>query len=214
MLPGDRRFIQSVNNASAMTDFYALGEPNTKGSDAFEKVLSTLEAAAAPVVRKVLDGTWPLVEKDRTVLAEFVTVQYLRGPDRRNHMQNMAAQFARMDISLNGKEWMAERFAEYAGRELDGEQVDRLWEQATRTEGPPLTVSPAEHIEQIVDLLRRSTGTSRPGHGRSFGLADSVFSPVILRCCLFLTQIIPSGAASVCLRRGLWRFRCLWIQHS
>ena len=153
MLPGDRRFTQSVNNASAMTDFYAVGQPNAEGSDAFEKVLSTLETAAAPVVRKVLGGTWPLVEEDRTVLAEFATVQHLRGPDRRNHMQNMAAQFARMDISLNGKEWMAERFAEYTGGELDGEQIDRLWEQATRPEGPPLTVSPAEHIEQIVDLL-------------------------------------------------------------
>lgn len=147
ILPGDRRFTQSVINASVMKDFYALGQPNTEGSDVFERVLSTFESMSAPVVRKVLGGVWPLVEEDRTVFAEFAAVRYLRGLDRRNRMQNMAAQFARMDISLNGKEWMAERIAAHTGRELDGEQIDRLRGQATRPEGLPLTVSPAEHIE-------------------------------------------------------------------
>lgn len=153
ILPGGRRFTQSVTDASVMTDFYALGQPNTEGSDAFEGTLSALESETAPVVRKVLNGVWPLNEEDRAVLAEFAAVQYLRGPDHRNHMQNMAAQFARMETSLNGKEWMVKRFAEYTGRVLDAGQADRLWEQATRLEGPPIRVSSMQHIEQIVDLL-------------------------------------------------------------
>ncbi len=136
-----------------MTDFYALGQPNTKGSDEFEKILSTLESQAAPAVGRVLKGEWPLKAEHRAVLAEFVAVQYLRGPDRRIHMQNTAAQIARMDISLNGKQRMAHELAEYTGAELTDELIDQLWEQATRVEGPPLTVDPGQHIELIVDSL-------------------------------------------------------------
>ena len=153
ILPGEKRFSQSISNASIMTDFYSLGEPSTEGSDRFEKVLSVLENHAASVLDRVINGVWPLEAKDRALIEEFVAVQYLRGPDRRTHMQNLSAQFARMEISLNGKEQMAQDFAECTGTELDEAQISDLWEQATRVEGPPLTIAPEEHAGLIVDLL-------------------------------------------------------------
>lgn len=153
VLPGDRRFVQSVRKASTTNDFYALGPPTVPGADDFEKVLAELEGEAARVIRAVLAGLWPLGTADRAVLAEFVAVQFLRGPDQRTHMQNMQAQFTRMDISLKGKDWMAQEFKKRAGRDFEPEEIDRLWEQATREEGPPLTISSSEHVKQIVDLL-------------------------------------------------------------
>jgi hypothetical protein len=153
VLPGDRRFQQSVRKASTSNDFYSLGSPTTEGADEFERVLARLEGMAAPVVKKVLGGVWPLGTEDRALLAEFVAVQYLRGPNHRIHMQNMRAQFSRMDISLRGKDWMANEFRERLGRELEPDEVDRLWEQATRQEGPPLTISSAQHVKSIVETL-------------------------------------------------------------
>lgn len=212
MLPGEKRFNQSVKNASATTDFYALGQVNTEGSDAFEKGLSTLEREAARVIRLVLNGTWPLGADDRAVVAEFVAVQYLRGPDRRVQVQNTASQFVRMDIALNGKEWMAERLAENSGSELDDEQIDRLWEQATRIEGPPLTVSPGEDVKQIVDLLPDVYWHFAARRGRSFGSVGSVSSRATRPYCSCPTLTIPNGRASVFSLPGGWLFLCPGIQ--
>lgn len=153
VLPGDKRFVQSLRKASTAKDFYSLGSPTVMGADEFEKILAELEGQTAGVIKSVLAGEWPLATEDRGILAEFAAVQYLRGPNSRVHMQNIKAQFTRIDISLKGKEWMAQEFRVRTGRDLKPEEIDRLWEQATREEGPPLTVSSADHVRQIVELL-------------------------------------------------------------
>jgi hypothetical protein len=153
VLPGDKRFPQSLRKASTSNDFYSLGPATLEGADEFERVLAQLEGEAARVITMVLGGTWPLGAADRAILAEFAAVQFLRGPNQRTHMQNIKAQFTRMDISLKGKDWMAREFRERAGRDFQPEEIDRLWEQATREEGPPLVISSHEHVKQIVEML-------------------------------------------------------------
>lgn len=115
VLPGEKRFSQSLRKAATTNDFYSLGPPAESGADAFEKVLADLEGEAARVIQAVLAGTWPLGSEDRAILAEFVAVQFLRGPNHRTHMQNMKAQLLRMDIALNGKESMATKLSQSAG---------------------------------------------------------------------------------------------------
>lgn len=153
VLPGERRFSQSLRKASTANDFYSVGPPSLDGADAFEKVLAELEGEAARVIKSVLGGVWPLDHDDRARLAEFAAVQFLRGPNHRTHMQNMQAQFVRVEISLKGKEWMAQEFQQRAGRDFNPEEIERLWEQATQHEGPPLTISSGEHVNQIVEML-------------------------------------------------------------
>lgn len=152
ILPGDRRFPQSTRRASTSTDFYLLGDPSGPDADAFERMLSTLEAKASVAIRSVLGGMWPLSVEARGVLAEFAAVQFLRGPNQRQSLEDFQAQFTRMEISLKGKNWMRDEFARH-GQVLSDDEAGRLWGQATRKEGPPLVVSAEAHIKYLLETL-------------------------------------------------------------
>ena len=152
LLPGRRRFLQSVNDATVVKDFYSIGSPSNSESDAFERVLSQLESEASSVIRSALDGKWPLDPTERSVLAEFATVQFFRGPNSRQHLRDFQAQYARMEISIKGKDWMKDEFVR-RGRRLDEEEVDRVWAEATREEGPPFNITAEQHIEQLVAMV-------------------------------------------------------------
>ena len=83
-----------------------------------------MEGQAARVIKRVLAGVWPVGTGDRALFPEFVAVQYLRGPNNRTQMQNMKAQFARLDIALKGRDWMAPEFCDRAGRDFEPELID------------------------------------------------------------------------------------------
>lgn len=154
-LPGSRRFVQSTRAASTRTDFYAL-PGHEDGQDVFEKGLSRMEGDAAAVIRKITDkGVWPLSSDDREVLAIFLTVQFLRGPDQRRHMEQMMALMTRMEIGYGGKANVANWVKRKHGLTVSEEQAARIWEQATQPDGPPIQLAPVGHINQLLDLTPR-----------------------------------------------------------
>lgn len=116
----------------------------------FEKALSEVEGDAAKVLREIEAGIWPLSQEQRGILGTFIAVQYVRGPDRRRSMEYLAAQMTRLEVQLtardNVKQWVQRRY----GVEVDDE-AEVIWQQATQPGGPPITVGPIAHIEQIID---------------------------------------------------------------
>ncbi|MEV4991594.1 DUF4238 domain-containing protein [Pseudarthrobacter sp. LMD1-1-1.1] len=102
-LPGTKRFVQSTSKASAHTDFYAV-PGHEEGPDVFEKGLSRVEGEAARVIRRITEEhVWPLSPEDRELLAAFLTLQFLRGPEQRRHMEEMSALVTRMEVGYGGK---------------------------------------------------------------------------------------------------------------
>jgi Protein of unknown function (DUF4238) len=79
-LPGDRRFVQSTKSASAENDFYTITDVVDE-PDFFEKALADLESDTARVFRRLEENEWPLDPASREVLATFLGVQFLRGPN-------------------------------------------------------------------------------------------------------------------------------------
>jgi hypothetical protein len=84
-LPGTRRYTTPTKGTGAANHFYAI-EGHPDGKDAFEKSLAVIEADAAVVFRTVASGTWPLTPEDRAILACFIALQAVRGP---NHRRNI-----------------------------------------------------------------------------------------------------------------------------
>lgn len=154
-LPGDRRFKQSVNDASVETNFYAL-PGHEAGDDVFEKAMSDVEAAAGSVMQKIGSGTWPLKKPDRSTLAYYIALQAARTQSQRRTSDSMAAQIMRLKIGLGGQAKFRERVKSQVG-ELSEGQIDELWNQSVRPEGPPVRISNARFVEQIrsiaVDLV-------------------------------------------------------------
>lgn len=189
-LPGAKRFSQSARKASTVTDFYLLGDPAQPGASAFEESLSEVEGDAAAALRTILEGTWPLPQDQREAFGVFMLLQFLRGPNHRRQMQEMKAQLTRLDISLKGKAWMVGEFTRKLGRDLDPADIDRLWEQATRPEGPPVRVSALDHMQQIVDLVPKSIPYVL---GRPWALVR--FERKVLVTCDTPVVLVPSATA-------------------
>lgn len=153
-LPGDKRFIQSVANASINTNFYTMDTIDPSDSDEFEQSLSSLEGTAANVLRSILDeNVWPLSAEDRGALVTFCAVQYLRGPDQRTMLEQIVAATTKLELSVAGRDSIFEHAKEKLGREISEEEADRLWADVTSPSGPPITVRPHVHIEQILRAL-------------------------------------------------------------
>lgn len=149
-LPGDKRYTSVLKNTAATNRFYSIdGHPD--GADVFEKALSVLERDAASVLRVIDGGAWPLSEEQREMLCTFMAVQYLRGPDHRRTLEYLASQTTRLEVQFTGREkvkqWVQERY----GVEVDDDEAEVLWQQATKPSGPPINIAPIAHIEQIID---------------------------------------------------------------
>ncbi|CAN5824503.1 hypothetical protein BH09ACT7_BH09ACT7_49350 [soil metagenome] len=219
-LPGEKRYTSQIKNTAATNRFYSIdGHPD--GADAFEKALSVLEGDAASVLRVIGEGDWPLSEEDRLTLATFLAVQYVRGPDHRRTLEYLAAQMTRLEVQFAGrdnvKQWVQKRY----GVEVDDEEAEILWQQATQPGGPPITIAPIAHIEQIIDgadklmpyivsrpwklvrFDRRSLITcdqpvglvpapdNRPWQGVGFATAWGITFPVTRKIGLVMSDVTP-----------------------
>jgi len=151
-LPGDQRFVQTVRKAASETNFYAV-EGHEDGADVFEKLLAALEGGAASVFAMIQGGRWPLPVEERTTLAHFVALQAVRGPDQRRNLEHVVSAVTRLEIGVGGRAAVKDWVARNRGLAITDEESEKVWEQATRPEGPPIRVSPIVHIRQIADLV-------------------------------------------------------------
>jgi hypothetical protein len=145
-LPGEQRFVQSIGDAAVGKDFYSV-EGHEDGDDAIEKALSEVEGAAATVFKSISAGRWPLNSEDRTTLGYFISLQAARVPVQRRTIDHMAAQIARLQIGAGGKALLRRQLESLQG-EITDEQLEHMWEQAIRPEGPPIQRPKIEHIQQ------------------------------------------------------------------
>lgn len=150
-LSGQKTFTRSITKTATENHFYSLpGHPD--GDDAFEKALSELEGATARIIEEIKRGIWPLSPADRCTLGEFIAIQVARSPVQRRNSEQLAADIARMEIGLGGKEnvkgWAKRKW----GRDLTDEEVEQVWEQATQPDGPPITLARPDLIEHMVKV--------------------------------------------------------------
>ncbi|MGO1312886.1 MAG: DUF4238 domain-containing protein, partial [Brevibacterium aurantiacum] len=151
-LPGDKRFTQSIGDASVQSNFYSMkGHPD--GEDAFEKVLSQVEGDASRVIEKINRRELPLSPSDRAMLASFLVLQVVRGPDQRRNMEHIAAMKARLEIGYSGKSNVKAWIGRQYGLEITDDQASDIWDEATQPGGPPIRLSPHSHVKQMLELL-------------------------------------------------------------
>jgi hypothetical protein len=83
-LPGDKRILISLDDATVIKDFYVVTLPDGSKTDKAEDVFCVVESAAAAAIRAVVDEfVWPIPAKMRRDIAAWVALQYLRSPSVR-----------------------------------------------------------------------------------------------------------------------------------
>lgn len=152
-LPGDKSYTQLIDKTAAINHFYSIDHP--QGSDAFEKALSDMEGGAASVLRAIEGGLWPLTEEQRGTLGTFMAMQAVRGPDHRRTMHYLAAKMTKLEVEVGGREnvqqWVKNRY----GLELDDDEAEVVWQEATQPGGPPISFTPEAHIAHFVETAAK-----------------------------------------------------------
>jgi len=149
-LPGEQRFVQSVNDASVAKNFYSV-EGHEDGADVLEKALSEVEGATAKVLKRIEQGAWPLTTEERMTLGYFIALQATRVPVQRRTMDHVARQMMRLQIGAGGKPGLRKQL-ERQGGEVTDNTVERVWEMFTRPEGAPFSRPQVEHLQQMLEL--------------------------------------------------------------
>lgn len=149
-LPGNKRFTQSVSDASVGKDFYML-EGHPDGDDAVERALAETEAATSPVFKRILSGVWPLALEDRMLLGHFLSLQAARVPVQRRTQNQLASQLLRLQVGVEGKEALRQKLGGM-GSPVSDEVLERTWTLITRPGGAPVELANAVHIEQMLKI--------------------------------------------------------------
>ncbi|MDY7541833.1 DUF4238 domain-containing protein [Cryobacterium sp. 5B3] len=90
-LSDGRRFPTVVRKAASETHFYRLAPDHRSGPLALENAFSRLEDDAAAILKRIIDGLWPLNFHGRRQLSFFIAVQLLRGPRFRGALEASGA---------------------------------------------------------------------------------------------------------------------------
>ena len=155
MLPGDRRFPQSIGDASVQTGYYTVIDQAGHQSDTAEQALSLVEARAATAWREVAAGVWPLRQEHRESMAAWIALQLLRGTSVRNSMSELASQALLLEVILGGRTKLREALMA-AGEPIDDDTVNAEWVGLFRD---PLRAEARanHHMQHLADLLPRVT---------------------------------------------------------
>lgn len=146
-----RVFPAMVNNAAVHKDFYTVKSEELE-PDIFENWLSSVEAKAATIIRKVEEGDWPLKVQDRETLAFFMVLQQQRGKGSRDMLERMKSTAMGLLTLVKGFESFSEELEDFFPEGLTKEQKQKEFDRITAYEqGDETTfkVDAHQHINTI-----------------------------------------------------------------
>lgn len=162
---GRRREV-SVTDAAVIKNFYTVVLPDGTVTDAWERWLSEVENEIAPALRRAIDmPTFRLGDDDRERLARWVALQYLRGPDNRRQMTEIAALTLQAQVGMGGLAYLQHAMSLGQGREVSMAEAERVWDDIHSPEGPELAVDGEEHLQVLARTYDAATAMVR---GRSW----------------------------------------------
>ncbi|ASR56461.1 DUF4238 domain-containing protein [Cellulomonas sp. PSBB021] len=156
----------SVTDAAVIRNFYTLVLPDGSVTDAWERWLGDVEGAIAPALRRAIAmPTFQLDDGDRERLARWVALQFLRGPDSRRQMTELAALTLRAQVGMGGLAYLQYVMSQAMGREVTKAEAERVWDDVHSSAGPNVVADSEEHLSA---LARNYDAATASIYGRSW----------------------------------------------
>lgn len=157
-LDNGRRREVSVTDAAVIKNFYTVVLPDGTVTDAWERWLSDLENEIAPALRRAINmPAFQLEDNDRERLARWVALQYLRGPDNRRQMTEIAAITLRAQVGMGGLAYPQHAMSEGLGREVSLAEAQRVWDDVHSPQGPGIAIAGEEHLQVLARTIEAAT---------------------------------------------------------
>lgn len=109
-------------SASVEVDFYIVNSEEGP-SDAIENALSVIEGRAAEVIQMIEAGTWPIPVKRKAQLAEFLSLQRVRGTGFRFSVDRFTDEVADKVYYLEGMARFRRLYSQEHGRPASQEEL-------------------------------------------------------------------------------------------
>lgn len=146
------RYTPHVRNVASRSHFYRIDHEE---SDAIEKFLSEVEAAAIPIIRRIAEGEWRISEEERWTLSYFLSAQVVRGPDTRESSDYLLSSMVRLGLEFSGREKAGQFLRDNFGVELSEAEVQGIWDKANSEEEIFLRSSRNYHLDLMFDMAEK-----------------------------------------------------------
>lgn len=154
---GLRRSV-SLTDAAVIKNFYTVVLPDGTVTDAWERWLGDVESEIAPALRRAIDmRAFKLQDDDRERLARWIALQYLRGPDNRRQLAEVAAFTVRAQVGMGGLAYLRYAMTRGSGREVSTSEAQRVWDDIHSAEGPKVAIDGEEHLQILVRAYDAAT---------------------------------------------------------
>ncbi|EST29892.1 DUF4238 domain-containing protein [Streptomyces roseochromogenus] len=153
-LDGGELRLCGIADVTVHRDFYSMRDASGELDDTVEDLLAELEGKAAKVIRKVINGMWPLPIEDRAIVAEWIAAQHARIPAARAAHNEMADQLGKILIAMGGKPGIRRRLEEDATGPVSDEEVEALWEEMTDFDSYYTEMSVNDHMVSMGQSMK------------------------------------------------------------
>lgn len=154
---GDRRKI-GVTDAAVIRDFYTIVLPDGTRTDAWEQWLGEVENEIAPALKRAIHmPQFRLTDDDRVRLARWISLQYLRGPDNRRQMADIASFTVYAQVGMGGLAYLRHAMSRGLNRDVSLAEAEHVWADITSTEGPRIVVAGDEHLKLLTRAYDKTT---------------------------------------------------------
>jgi len=173
----------SIADATVARNFYTVVLPDGTKSDAWERSLSDVENDIAPALRRAIDSPrFELNNDDRQLLASWIALQYLRGPDSRQLQAAIASFAVRAQVGMGGLAYLQHAMSKRLGP-VPLEQAERVWNDITKEEGPTIKIRGEDHLNLLVHAFPQ---VAQQILGRTWGRMR-------FRRCALAVSDVPGG---------------------
>ncbi|QDO88562.1 DUF4238 domain-containing protein [Ornithinimicrobium ciconiae] len=144
----------SIADAAVARNFYTIVLPDGTRSDAWERSLSNVENDIAPALRRAIESPrFRLNDDDRQLLASWIALQYLRGPDNRQLQAAIASFTVRAQVGMGGLAYLKHVMSKHLGRPVPPGRAERVWDDIMKEEGPTIKVRGEDHMKLLLQTF-------------------------------------------------------------
>jgi hypothetical protein len=148
----------SVRDATVIKDFYLVQDEDGTFDDRVEDLLSKIEGEGANGFKDLFDqGEWPITLETREKVAQWIALQFLRGPAQRQMLNEISDAIFKLDVAIQGRDGMRRALEHNSEAKATDEEVDSALLDFSDTGSYHLKTHPNAHIKSILSNLEKIT---------------------------------------------------------
>ena len=154
----EKSHLISVYDATVIKDFYLVQDEDGTFDDRVEDLLSKIEYEGANGFKDLFDqGEWPISLETRGRVAQWIALQFLRGPAQRQMLNEISDVIFKLDVAVQGRDGMRRALEHNSEAKATDEEVESALLDFSDTESFYIETHSNDHIKIMLNNLEKIT---------------------------------------------------------